>query len=185
MFLHNQILLFHSSPWKGCAKTFILRSPRRAPVETRSPSASAWSAAPRQRTPGKSPPRRGTRWAPRSPVAAKQSKVKKPFSSLVLQFRELTQLSGIGNAREGRERYCSETLFLFTDSLGCLNPTPAGRRGIPCPGPRPFCCTGTGAHRESGTKPAGAALIHGIVQAATSGPHPRAAGAAAVPRGAV
>lgn len=84
-------------------------------METRSPSASAWSAAPRQRTPGKSPPRRGTRWAPRFPVAAKQSKVKKPFSSLVLHFRELTQLSGIGNAREGRQRYCSETLFLFTD----------------------------------------------------------------------
>lgn len=65
---------FYSSSRKGCAKTVILSW--RAPMETHSPSASAWSAAPRQRTPGKSPPRRGTRWAPRSPVAAKQSKVK-------------------------------------------------------------------------------------------------------------
>lgn len=62
----------------ACIPTSTLGIPRwshvsSAPTETHSPLASEWSASPRQRTPGKSPPRHGTRWALRSPVAAKQS----------------------------------------------------------------------------------------------------------------
>lgn len=60
-----------------------------APTETHSPLASEWSVSPRQRTPGKSPPPHGTRWALRSPVAAKQSSSLKNAHVLAWDLRRV------------------------------------------------------------------------------------------------
>lgn len=50
------------------------------PKDDHSPSALEWSVNPRQRTPGKSPPLRGTRSALQSPVAAKQNSSLKRYA---------------------------------------------------------------------------------------------------------